>query len=122
MVIGFESTSLIIDGLWEVFLDDEVLFSKIENYSFLKYTLSILSKLLEDSKNVNVYDHMLKKGIGSQILKFIDRYRKANILIDVHEDLLLLINHYLACQIAYPPINPDKIGDITLQTPSVNEK
>ena len=81
IVIGYESTSLIIDGLWNILADDKVLFSEIENYGFLKYTLSILSKLLEDSKNEKVYDYMVKKGIGSQIVRFIDRIYKMNVFL-----------------------------------------
>lgn len=103
-------------------MTEDVLYSEIDQFGFLRYTLSILTKLLEDTKNETIYRHMVQKGVGSQIVKFIDRISNVKVPLEIHDNLLHLISNYLACELMFPPKSSDMVGDVTLQTSAVNEK
>ena len=92
----------------------------MDKFGFLQYTLSILAKLLEDSKNETIYNYLLQKGIGNQIVNIIERLRKLNVPFEIHENLLLLINNYLSCELVLQPEFQHKIGEITINTSTVN--
>lgn len=92
----------------------------MEKFGFLQYTLSILAKLLEDSKNEIIYNYLLQKGIGNQIVNIIERLRKLNVPFEIHENLLLLINNYLSCELVLQLEFQHKIGEITINTSTVN--
>ncbi len=87
-----------VEGLWGMFTD-ELLLHEMENFAFLNCTLSIFSKILEDSKNKNLYRHLVQKGIGNQIVNIIDRLRKLKVPLQIHENILTLLNNYLSCEL-----------------------
>lgn len=74
-IIEPDTLLAVIDSVVNLFTDD-VLWDPNDNFACLRYTLSILTKLLEDSKNEKIFDHFSNKGIGNQIMKLIDRIKK----------------------------------------------
>ncbi len=94
----------------------------MENFAFLNCTLSILSKILEESNKKLLYNHLVQKGIGNQIVNIIERLRKLKVPLQIHEKILTLLNNYLSCEMTIQPEFQSNIGEITINTSAINEK
>ncbi len=107
--------------MWGLFTD-ELLVDEMENFAFLHFTLSILSKILEDSNKKLLYNHLVQKGIGNQIVNIIERLRKLKVPLQIHEKILTFLNNYLSCEMTIQPEFQSNVGEITINTSEINEK
>ncbi len=120
MAVEHAIVKRIIDGLWTLLTQGvDIVFSEVDSYGCLRYVLSTLAKLLEDTKHDGVYKYLEQKGIGSQLVTVIDRLRKIEAPLDVHSQLLHVIDNYLACEMTFEH-GVSTVGDVTLQTSKVN--
>ncbi len=108
--------------LWDLMTSGgDILWSEVDSFGCLRYVLSVMGKLLEDTKQDGVYKYLEQKGIGSQLVVFIDRVRKLEVPQEVHSQLLHVIDNYLTCEISFEH-GVSTIGEVTLQTSKVNAK